>query len=125
MSRRRSDTSEATKAVGRRLRDRRHQLGLRLEDLQDVVEPSHLATIERGEVSPTLDTLENLAAALKTDIRDLMEEGIYQTAKDLKKAQFAVEFAEEMPNLPKATIDAFQKVMEGAVTLAKLSKEKE
>lgn len=63
------------KAFGRRVRDLRISNGLSQEQLANEAEMplSQVGRIERGEINPTLSTINVLATALKIDIIGLFE----------------------------------------------------
>ncbi len=67
---------EVIKAFGRRLRDLRISNGLSQEQLANEAEIplSQVGRIERGEINPTLSTINALATALKIDINGLFEQ---------------------------------------------------
>jgi len=64
---------QVIKAFGRRLRDLRISNGLSQEQLANEAEIplSQVGRIERGEINPTLSTINALASALKTTIPNL------------------------------------------------------
>ncbi|PAW95313.1 hypothetical protein CKK33_18120 [Mucilaginibacter sp. MD40] len=64
---------EVIKAFGRRLRDLRISTGLSQEQLANEAEIplSQVGRIERGEINPTLSSINVLAKALKVDIKEL------------------------------------------------------
>ena len=64
---------EVIKAFGRRLRDLRISNGLSQEHLANMAEIplSQVGRIERGEVNPTLSTINVLAKALKIDLKEI------------------------------------------------------
>lgn len=63
--------------IGGKIRERRKQLGLRLEDLSLLSGSSvpTLSHIERGQRDVKLSTLVALCAALRTDLPSLLENG--------------------------------------------------
>jgi len=62
---------EVIKAFGRRVRDFRISMGLSQEQLANEAEIplSQVGRIERGEINPTLSTINALATALKIEIK--------------------------------------------------------
>lgn len=64
---------EVIKAFGRRLRDLRISNGLSQEQLANEAEIplSQVGRIERGEINPTLSSINVLAKALKVEIKEL------------------------------------------------------
>ena len=64
---------EVIKAFGRRLRDLRISNGLSQEQLANEAEIplSQVGRIERGEINPTLSSIDVLAKALKVEIKEL------------------------------------------------------
>jgi transcriptional regulator with XRE-family HTH domain len=64
---------EVIKAFGRRLRDLRISNGLSQERLANEAEVplSQVGRIERGEINPTLSSINVLAKALKVEIKEL------------------------------------------------------
>lgn len=64
---------EVIKAFGRRLRDLRISYGLSQEQLANEAEIplSQVGRIERGEINPTLSSINVLAKALKVEIKEL------------------------------------------------------
>jgi len=64
---------EVIKAFGRRLRDLRISHGLSQELLANMAEIplSQVGRIERGEINPTLSTINALSTALKITIKEL------------------------------------------------------
>ncbi|WP_317173722.1 helix-turn-helix domain-containing protein [Mucilaginibacter rigui] len=64
---------EVIKAFGRRLRDLRISTGLSQEQLANEAEIplSQVGRIERGEINPTLSSINVLAKALKIEIKEL------------------------------------------------------
>lgn len=70
-----SETIVALDAVGARLRRRRLALGLSLRDVQRRcgLTPSFVSKVERGLARPSMETLFQLARALGSDPRDLVD----------------------------------------------------
>lgn len=68
-----SDTADAL-TLGRRVRERRKDLGLTLEQLAISIDraPSQLSAIENGKREPTLPVLRSLAQALQTTVDELL-----------------------------------------------------
>ncbi len=68
-----TDTADAL-TLGRRVRDRRTQLGMKLEQLAAAVDraPSQISSIENGKREPTLPMLRALAKALKCTVDELL-----------------------------------------------------
>lgn len=66
--------SEATREFGRRVRDRRHQLGLSQEALAEgtALHWSYLGQVERGHTNLTLHNILKIAAALDVDPGELV-----------------------------------------------------
>ena len=64
---------EVIKAFGRRLRDLRISNGLSQEQLANEAEIplSQVGRIERGEINPTLSTINVLSKALKIELKQL------------------------------------------------------
>ena len=60
--------------LGRRVRDRRHRLGLTLDTLAAAVDraPSQISMIENGKREPRLSMLRLIAAALDTTVDELL-----------------------------------------------------
>src|SRR6187551_2359781 len=60
--------------LGRRIRDRRHRLGLTLDTLAAAVDraPSQISMIENGKREPRLSMLRLIAAALDTSVDELL-----------------------------------------------------
>lgn len=67
------DTADAL-TLGRRIRERRAQLGLTLEQLATAIDraPSQLSAIENGKREPRLPILRALAAALDCTVDELL-----------------------------------------------------
>lgn len=65
--------SKIARLVGERIRDFRKGLGLSQEQLafKAGLNPSYLGQVERGEKSPTIDSLEKIVAALDVTFEDL------------------------------------------------------
>ncbi|MCC8410986.1 helix-turn-helix domain-containing protein [Mucilaginibacter sp. UR6-1] len=63
---------EVIKAFGRKLRDLRTSQKLSQEQLANIAEIplSQVGRIERGEINPTLSTINALATALKIEIKN-------------------------------------------------------
>lgn len=63
---------EVIKAFGKKVRDLRTSAGLSQEQLANEAEVplSQVGRIERGEINPTLSTINALATALKLNISD-------------------------------------------------------
>ena len=74
--------------VGARLRDLREQRKLSLRALAGIcgLSPNAISLIERGETSPSVSTLNRLAAALETSILDFFQEETKQTVILIKRA---------------------------------------
>lgn len=90
--------SEAAKFLGKRIREQRKARGCTLEDLGELAELAwtNIAKIERGEVSPSVETVVRIATALNLDPSDLVKDmhaDMYPgrshkfTAKDLTRAR--------------------------------------
>lgn len=73
--------SEATRAFGERVRERRRALGLSQEALADgtALHWSYLGQVERGQTNLTLHNILRLAAALDVDPGELVK-GLSHTA---------------------------------------------
>jgi transcriptional regulator with XRE-family HTH domain len=67
--------SEATGEFGRRVKERRHHLGVSQEALahDSDLHWSYLGQVERGQVNPTLHNILKIAAVLGLDPGDLIE----------------------------------------------------
>lgn len=67
-------TTPRQRLVGDRVRERRHALGLSQEALahRAVLNRTYIATLERGERNPSLETICALALALEADVSDLV-----------------------------------------------------
>ena len=67
------ETADAL-TLGRRVRDRRTQLGMKLEQLASAVDraPSQISSIENGKREPTLPMLRALARALQCTVDELL-----------------------------------------------------
>jgi transcriptional regulator with XRE-family HTH domain len=65
----------AKKLLGMRIKELRRTRSLSQEQLAEMIEidPKHLSRIEVGNSYPSLDTLEKMANALKTDLKDFFE----------------------------------------------------
>jgi len=74
--------------IGRRIKHRRHQLGMSLRQLGAVanLSASSLSQIERGIVSPTLSSLSDIARSLEVPLFDFFV-GSYENSLVLKKGQ--------------------------------------
>jgi transcriptional regulator with XRE-family HTH domain len=74
--------------IGRRINQRRHQLGMSLRQLGAVasLSASSLSQIERGMVSPTLSSLSDIARALEVPLFDFFV-GSYENSLVLKRGQ--------------------------------------
>jgi transcriptional regulator with XRE-family HTH domain len=95
MQNRRQD--RPTAALGRRIRELRHELNITQEDLAHLsgVNVSNLGKIERGLSNPRLDSLQRVAYSLGTSVSDLTR---YLTDDDLQDHQrqyTARDFVEE------------------------------
>jgi transcriptional regulator with XRE-family HTH domain len=73
--------------LGRRVRERRLELGISQEDLGDIsgLHRTYIGHLERGEVNPSLLNILKVAAALEVDAADLVE-GMAQSLGDPRKA---------------------------------------
>lgn len=62
------------KRFGRSVADLRLKVGLTQEELADrcYVHRTYIGAIERGEKSPTLNTIEKIATGLRIEIKDLI-----------------------------------------------------
>ena len=90
--------SEAAKFLGQRIRKMRRARSCTLEDLGELAELAwmNIAKIERGEVSPSVETVVRIATALDVDPGDLLK-GMHAdmfpgrthkfTARDLTRAR--------------------------------------
>lgn len=69
-----ADTADAL-TLGRRVRERRTQLGLKLEQLAEAIDraPSQLSAIENGKREPSLPVLRALAQALDCTVDELLD----------------------------------------------------
>lgn len=69
-----TETSDAL-TLGRRIRARRRQLGLKLEQLAEAIDraPSQLSAIENGRREPSLPVLRALAQALQSSVDELLD----------------------------------------------------
>jgi transcriptional regulator with XRE-family HTH domain len=67
------DVSKIAKKVGERIRLLRQQRGISQEQLafKAGITPSYLGQIERGEKSPTIDSLDKVATALNVTLEEL------------------------------------------------------
>lgn len=68
-----TETADAL-TLGRRVREHRTRLGMKLEQLADRIDraPSQLSAIENGKREPTLPVLRSLAQALECSVDDLL-----------------------------------------------------
>jgi transcriptional regulator with XRE-family HTH domain len=66
--------SEASRIVGRRIRDRRLAYSVSQEDLAELamIHTTNLGKIERGSANPSLHTLLRIAGALNADPGELL-----------------------------------------------------
>ena len=71
----RSYTVNARQRLAIQLRERRKKIGLSQEALADLagLHRTYVGSIERCERNVSIDNIEKLAAALNTDIADLLE----------------------------------------------------
>ena len=67
--------TKARKLAQHYIREWRHHRGLTLEQVAERMDmtPSHLSMLERGQRGYTQDTLEAMAAALRTDVGSLVK----------------------------------------------------
>lgn len=74
MAREKREPSQTRRAFGERLRARRKELELTLEDVAERAEMnwSYIAQVERGERNVSIDNMAALAEALDTPLRDLL-----------------------------------------------------
>lgn len=65
----------STNTLGKRLKQIRSDMGLSQEELayRCSMQASHIGQIERGQKSPTLDTLEKLASGLNITVSELTD----------------------------------------------------
>jgi len=65
--------SELSKDIGNRIRNIRKEQGLSQEELahRANIHPSHMGQLERGEKSPTIDSLEKIVQALNINFEAL------------------------------------------------------
>lgn len=72
----RVDTGDGTSPLGRRLRDRRKQLGLTLQHVADAAGLSvgFISQVERGLTAPSLSSLVSIARVLDTEISDFLRQ---------------------------------------------------
>ncbi len=79
--------AEQTAEFGRRVRERRTELGISQEDLGDIsgLHRTYVGHLERGEVNPSLLNILKVAAALEVDAAVLVE-GISDTIEDPRTA---------------------------------------
>jgi transcriptional regulator with XRE-family HTH domain len=77
--------STLRRQIGAMVRHHRELAGLTQAELGDKVGKAleSIGRIERGEITPSLKTLEELAAALQVDVRDFFEAGSF-AVKDRK-----------------------------------------
>ena len=72
---RRNEPDTLARAVGRRIRSLRHEIGLSLQELADRSElgsKGHLSSVERGLVRPNIQTLKQIADGLGVLPLDLL-----------------------------------------------------
>ena len=74
MARVRRDPSDTRRIFGERLRSRRKELTLTLEDVAEKAQMnwSYIAQVERGERNVSIDNMSALAEALDVPLRDLL-----------------------------------------------------
>ncbi|MCL2838745.1 MAG: helix-turn-helix domain-containing protein [Oscillospiraceae bacterium] len=77
--------SEVAKALGNKLISIREDLGISQEELafKCGLAAAHMGQLERGEKSPTLDTLQKIADGLYITISDLLDFGMSLPANKL------------------------------------------
>ena len=78
----------ARELLGERIREIRKRRELTQEDVAKIldIDPKSFGRIERGEFSPSFDTLENIASALSVEIKDLFEFEHLQGIEDIRDA---------------------------------------
>ncbi|WP_135230474.1 helix-turn-helix domain-containing protein [Deinococcus fonticola] len=74
MARVKRDPSDTRRMFGERLRSRRKELKLTLEDVAEKAQMnwSYIAQVERGERNVSIDNMAALAEALDVSLRDLL-----------------------------------------------------
>lgn len=74
MARVKRDPSQTRQVFGERLRSRRKELKLTLEDVAEKAQMnwSYIAQVERGERNVSIDNMAALAEALDVSLRDLL-----------------------------------------------------
>lgn len=89
------ETADAL-TLGRRVRERRTQLGMKLEQLANAVEraPSQISSIENGKREPTLPMLRALAKALQCTVDELLMD---EAPSERAGLEIAVERAQRGP----------------------------
>lgn len=74
MARVKRDPSQTRQVFGERLRSRRKEMKLTLEDVAEKAQMnwSYIAQVERGERNVSIDNMAALAEALNVPLRDLL-----------------------------------------------------
>ena len=79
--------SEIAKAIGRRIRNYRTQLGFSQEKLAEIsgCHPTYIGQLERGEKNATLESVEKISSALQITLSTLFEkiDNISESARNI------------------------------------------
>lgn len=102
-----TDTAGDALTLGRRIRERRTEVGLTLEQLAEAVDraPSQLSAIENGKREPRLPVLRAIAAALDATVDDLL---IEEPPSERAALEIAVERAQRGPVFRSLGINAIR-----------------
>lgn len=92
--------------VGHRIKLARRRRGLSQEQLAERIDRSTeaISSIERGRTLPNFVTLERLAKALSTPVRDFFDIGP-ESGEDLKRSRLLVELLESARGLTDADLE--------------------
>jgi transcriptional regulator with XRE-family HTH domain len=103
----RDDAKESLKALARRVRSLRESLSLKQDELarRCAISVSFVSLLERGERSPSYETLVQVARALEVPVQELFRDGPSLDAADPSHARL-LEFAKKA-HLSRAQVDRF------------------
>ncbi len=85
------------KAIGHRIKLAREQCGLTQEELAEILDmsPMHISVLERGAKPPKLETLVNIANALRVSADTLLQDVV-----DCSSESFHAQSVAELMELP-------------------------
>ncbi len=105
------------KSIGKNIRKRRNELGIKQEALAEMVDlsVSYIGAIERGEKLPKLDVFIRIANSLKVS-SDTLLSGVLEIENQI----VASELSDELSNLPKTEQKRILNVVRTMITNTKL-----